>query len=83
MFYCLVCADLMLRHFISNIFFKNIVRIFFVPREIFFKKQNCETQTLKFSNLKQIKTNKPKTNTKNTKIKTKSNEAFIVKKAAL
>lgn len=39
--------------------------------------------TLKFSNLKQIKTNKPKTNTKNTKIKTKSNEAFIVKKAAL
>lgn len=65
MFSCLVCADLMLRHLISNIFFFIIsLESFLLLEKYFFKKQNFEMQTLKFSNLNKIKTNKPKTNKK-------------------
>lgn len=39
-------------------------------------------QTVKFSSLKKSKQTNQKQTQKNTKIKTKSNEAFIVKKVA-
>lgn len=82
MFSCLVCADLMLRTSYQTYFFIISLESFLFLEKYFSKKQDFKMQTLKFSSLKKSKQTNQKQTQKNTKIKTKSNEAFIVKKVA-